>query len=362
MWSHKTIFMLCLLIVAIGQPASARTWRPSGQPPLKGEFEDVVGSNVLIRTDAGVKTVAYADLSLTDKAVVKSKLVALDRETQAILLDRGPASFGEPISSPDSEPPGHTDPVPGESENDDLNRTWTDIAGNRIVAELVGVQGTIVLLRSDGNVQQYPMKGFCAADQAWIAEHQTQVVPRMPPGHPSPGVAPPGFPSPGFPPHGISMAPPVIPILVPDEPIVPPLDGPSFGGGDFSGIKTPPATDGGSVSPPSSNDFSVIPPMFIPHPMPQLPMPSPPSSGIGHNTVSTADFFRCEHCGAEFAPESGIKEGDACPKCSGGSNYSGSWVRSLRFSRGLVKLAILLVVCTGSGIVWLVRTIVGSSD
>ena len=357
MWSHKTIFMLCLLIVAIGQPASARTWRPSGQPALKGEFEDVVGSNVLIRTDDGVKTVAYADLSPTDKAVVKSKLVALDRETQALLLDRGPANIGESFSSPGVEPPGQTSPVPGGGENDDLTRTWTDIAGNRIVAELVGVQGTIVLLRSNGNVQQYPIKGFCAADQAWITEHQAQGIPRMPPGHPSPG-----FPSPGFPPRGISMTPPVIPILVPVEPIMPPLDGPSFGGGDFSGIKTPPDTDGGSGSPSFDSDIGVIPPMSIPRPMPQLPMPSPPSSGIEHNAGSTADFFRCEHCGAEFAPDSGIKEGDACPKCSGGSNYSGSWVRSLRFSRGLVKLAILLVVCTGSGIVWLVRKIVGSSD
>ena len=178
----------------------------------------------------------------------------------------------------------------------------------------------------------------------------------MPPGHPSPGVA-----SPGFPPHGISMTPPVIPILVPVEPIMPPLDGPSFGGGDFSGIKTPPANDGGSGSPSSSSDFGVIPPTFTPRSVPQLPMPSRPSSGIEYNAGSTAEMvYRCEHCGAEFTPDSGIKEGDDCPKCSGGSNYSGSWVRSLRFSRGLIKLAILLVVCTGSGIVWLVRKIVGS--
>ncbi len=53
----------------------ARTWRPNGRTVIKGDFEDVVGTDVRIRTADGMEMVPYAELSLTDKAVVRSNQI-----------------------------------------------------------------------------------------------------------------------------------------------------------------------------------------------------------------------------------------------------------------------------------------------
>jgi hypothetical protein len=319
MWSKKFIFLMLFLLLALEQQASARTWRPNGQPVIKGEFQDVVGTNVTIRTEDGTKTVAYADLSTTDKAVVKTKLQSAGRETEAIQLDRGGAGTADSRPLPENTPPES-------GEDDEFMRTWTDILDNSIVAEFVGVEGPNALLRSGGTVQPYPIKAFSTADQIWIEEHRESVK-IVTPDRPSAGDASP------FPPRN------------PVFPAGPPSTKPSDD------------EDQGSAASPG-NHQGLRPPTLLPPPLPpSIHFQPPPGFSRVQSPGQTEGewILRCDNCSAEFPIDGEIKEGDECPKCS---NSGSSWTfspRSFRIGRGLIKGIIGLTVLVGSGIAWLVR-------
>ncbi len=332
MCSKKAIFVLFTLM-AIQQSVAARTWRPSGQATIKGDFSDVVGANVSIQTPDGIKTVRYADLSPTDQAVVKSSLESMGRANEAMQLDCGatgesglPPLMGQ--GSAEAILPG------GQGGN---NRMWTDIAGNQLLAEFVGVQGPNVNLRAAGETKSFPIKSFSRADQEWIAAHG------------GPGVDDPvaggsaSEMSPGHDAYPPSM-PPYDPIGTP--PGMPPSGG--YPGGSMSGghsaenpyVDSSPYAGSDSAMPSSSNSVRGSSPFRSPG-MPLFEWK-----------------YKCRNCGAVFSSSEGLKEDDPCPRCSPGasrrSGYSGgSSGGGGRIIGGSIALFALIMGFIG----WMVRQV-----
>ena len=67
--------------------------------------------------------------------------------------------------------------------------------------------------------------------------------------------------------------------------------------------------------------------------------------------------LKCEHCGAEFTEADGLKEGDECPKCSGGESSGGTHFRSTRgVFRGIAAVVALAVGAIG----WIAKKVMGT--
>jgi DNA-directed RNA polymerase subunit RPC12/RpoP len=63
--------------------------------------------------------------------------------------------------------------------------------------------------------------------------------------------------------------------------------------------------------------------------------------------------YKCDNCGAEFSEADGVKTGDACPKCSGGSNF--------RLRGGTVRGLVALAALAAGGIGWAVKKASGKA-
>ena len=329
----KAIFVL-LAALAVQQNLSARTWRPAGQAVIKGDFLDVMGTNVSIQTPDGIKTVRYADLSPTDQAVVKSSLESKGRASDAMQLDRAAmdASGGPPLIGH-----GQSDAtLPGERGGN--KRLWTDITGNQLLAEFVGVQGAEVYLRAAGVTKPFPIKGFSQTDQDWIESHRAADTENPMPGGSASGMAP-----------GRDGYPPSMP---PRDPAAVPPGMPPFGGGYSGGTRSGghSAEDPYGVGSPYSGSHSA--------------MPSSSSSNNGASpfrSPGTPLFewkYKCRNCGAEFSSSAGLRENDPCPKCSPGasrrSGYSGgSSGGGGRFIGGSIAIFTLIMAFVG----WMVRQV-----
>ncbi|MCA9034429.1 MAG: hypothetical protein KDA91_04820 [Planctomycetaceae bacterium] len=316
----------------------------------------------------------------------------------------------------------------GQSTDNELFRTWTDVFGNRIKAEFAGVQGDQVLLKINGQpARPFPKTGFVATDRRWIKAHEKDVIPQdEPPATGQPGMGSPGsgFPGTGFPGSGSSGSSGMP--SMPNGPGMPGFPGSSGGssssgnippgfpgasgnsghdsGGGYSsggsggyssgehdagssggygmgstgpgnmnpglmnpgnmnpGYQPPGSSFSGGVDPmpgefgsdggfgshdpsassgfPSGNSGGFAPPSFEPPAPPQMP-----------DIPQFEWVFQCDNCGAEFDSSSGLKQGDACPNCSG-SHTSGTSVRSTgRMIRGVIGLFALIA----SGIGWAIR-------
>ena len=83
--------------------------------------------------------------------------------------------------------------------------------------------------------------------------------------------------------------------------------------------------------------------------------PEPPDIHVPDISIPTIEWvYTCDNCGAEFSESDGIKEGDPCPKCSGGGGGAS-------FSaRGIVKVVIGLVALAVSGIGFVIRKMASS--
>ena len=272
------------LLAATGT-AEARTWKPAGKPAFNGDFQDVDGDNVRIKTVSGVESIPYTSLSRSDKAVVKSNLQSKgqrDVVTRLNQLDnakKGEASKKDEATRDDNASESDAKDDDDESEKDEVKgdagaaeesggpakkgeRKWTDVSGNELTAEFVQVVGANVELRVDEKVQTYPISGFSIADQQWINAQKTDQpstgapaglggIPgagfpgMMPPGGRGPGAsAGPGMPGgfsgmmpPGMTPPG-SGAPGVFPGMPPGMRGSGPPSGAGMPGG-FSGMMPP---------------------------------------------------------------------------------------------------------------------------
>lgn len=224
---HRCL-MTAAVVILLAATVDARIWRPSDQAPVSGDFFDLQGTNVRVRTASGIESFAYLDLSTTDRAVVRSELLKAGRQADISRLEELVMGDGTAKTPSDSSPPnngmrpdgGGDSGVAFPGSNGSGNaRGWTDINGNQLAAEFVRVEGSRVILRINGQEQAFPVHGFSAADREWLAEHggaaghssggesvPPQFGPGIPPagfgGRPGDGArGRPGFPSrPGFPP------------------------------------------------------------------------------------------------------------------------------------------------------------------
>jgi len=340
------MLVVLLLVLTFGNPASARTWRPAGQPAIKGDYADVVGHQVKIRTDDGTTMVTYSELSPTDKAVVRTKLQEANRTNEAAILDRG-ADGSRPF-------PATRTPESGPGGNEGFTRTWTDLAGHQIVAEFVRVEDPLVFLQVNGAITKYPLKGFCAADQEWIEENKNSVNSNIPSVE---GFTPPS--------HKLPLGPPDIPDI---SAFMPP-DDPTYGAGGFSdgfSVGEIPGKDSGdndneNASAPGGHHGLMPPfhgPVFTPPPPSPTALNQLPGSFSRFQSPGQPEgmwTLRCDGCGAEFQTGSGIKAGDPCPKCSNNSSSSSYTPGSWSGRRGMIKGVAWLFFMVVSGIVWVVR-------
>lgn len=395
-----------LMILCVATVAEGRTWRlVGGGRAVVGDFQDVKGSDVIIRTNTGgIETIPYAKLTKKDKEVVNSNLISQGRQSDVERLKNG--------ESTDSGKDDKSEGMAGkEGEEASGKRTWTDINGNKLQAELVSVTGlTVQLKTANGEVQTFPISGFSIQDQQFLrtaggGESDAGVpgagmpaggvpgglpgsgfpgLPNMPgsvnpatglpgemPGFPNMGGAPGGMPPGSMPPgsfpgaamsSSVNMSPGGVPGM--SGPMIPPggASQPGFSGapgmmpGAFNEMNpsgAPGSMPGGTgfepgmSAPPgmpqsSAPDFS--PPQFNP---PQFnPPPSP--------AMPTFEYvYKCDNCGAEFSEADGVKTGDACPKCSGGSNF--------RLRGGSVRGLVALAALAAGGIGWAVKKASGKA-
>jgi hypothetical protein len=467
--SRKCWLMVALWLSAglVGSgSADARLWKPKDKPAFNGDFQDVEGDNVRIKTLSGVETVPYLELSRADKAEVKSKLQRQGQRDVVTRLnqlegrkttDNGDAASESEESGNDTKtPPSIGNPFVGSAGSDGAAakstpataRVWTDLNRNQLTAEFVERKGVNVDLRVDGQIATYPISAFSAADQQWLMRQPDANAPSQPsspgagfPGMPSapggyPGAPPAGYPGAGGPgagypgassgppggdpgggyPSGAAGAPggysgASAPGGYPGASSEPGTSGypgagypggeapggyrgaggsgPGFPGGGYPGAGSPGGSDpgkppgniggppagypGGGVDSGSGMPSTGFPgsaggsPSFGPGPgmtspgsipntgQPNIPdfapmsMPEtqPPDISVPH----VEEVWKCDNCGAEFTAADGIKEGDDCPKCSGG----------YRFSRGSVRGIVGLIALVLAGIGWMIKKVTGKA-
>ena len=201
--------LLTILILSLATVAEGRTWRPVGGRAVLGDFQDVKGTDVIIRTNTGgIETIPYAKLNKKDKEVVNSNLISMGRQSDVERLKNGESSDASSKDGKPGEMAGKEGEETGDEEDSSM-RTWTDINGNKLKAELVSVNGVFVQLKtSTGQVQTFPISGFSAADQQYILTNAAAgaaggvggLPGTMPGAGAVPGAGPmPGLPAPGFP-------------------------------------------------------------------------------------------------------------------------------------------------------------------
>lgn len=404
--------LLMLLVLSITAVAEGRTWRPVGSRAVLGDFQDVKGTDVIIRTPTGgIETIPYSKLPKRDKEVVNSNLISMGRQSDVERLKRGESGD---TSEKESKSDGMADKEDKEGEEDDTPsgmRTWTDINGKKLEAELVSVNGLTVQLRTaNGQVQTFPVTGFSAQDQQYLQTAGAGMagaglpgvpasglpgggmpagqpgvgfpgLPNMPgnlspssglpgaPGQPMiPGMSAPGGPGmtvpgalPGSmgPGPGMAMGPGSVPGM--SGPMIPPGGGTGFSGAPGMGAAMqPPEMGQGNVpgmgpgagagfnsgmSGPPDTPQMTDPGQFQP---PQFnPPPAAPSVPMFENV------YKCDNCGAEFTEADGVKIGDACPKCSGGSSF--------RLRGGAVRGLVALAALGAAGIGWVIKKASGKA-
>ncbi len=85
------------------------------------------------------------------------------------------------------------------------------------------------------------------------------------------------------------------------------------------------------------------PPQFEP------PQFQPPAAAV----PVFENVYKCDNCGAEFSDADGVKIGDACPKCSGGSSF--------RLRGGAVRGLVALAALGAAGIGWVIKKATGKA-
>ncbi len=204
---RKRVLLTVLLLVTLHTEwLPARLWRPLEGPSFEGDFVAVKGDDVQIRlADNTEKIVKYQLLHRSDRAFVRSVLNSSgqqDTATRLANLERGAGRSGQPAPDPAGTTPQPTVPAvttpsvgaataltptgqpaaaPPKSSSAgaarSTRRIWTDLKGQQLEAEFVGMTTSGVLLRVDGRDREFPFIGFCSADQEWLKQQNSEVIP-----------------------------------------------------------------------------------------------------------------------------------------------------------------------------------------
>ena len=178
----RHLLIVLAAVMLFSSAAEARVWRPAGRRPISGDYREVIGDNIKIRTKRSNESVPYVDLADEDREYVRSQLRRRGQESEIERLDKllgiEPAA-GDGAAEKSDEEESATDgdgmtPDPGSGSGDAQTggntRNWTDIHGNSISAEFISATAFQVTLRLNGQQQTFPLVGFSPEDRQWISE------------------------------------------------------------------------------------------------------------------------------------------------------------------------------------------------
>lgn len=179
--------LLVLIIMLVASTALARIWTDKFGKTVNAKFVRFFDGNVVLQQGVKVIKVPFEELSEKDQDFVRE---LLEKKGQADLL---PPKEEEKIASGEVR---LSEPGP--------KRTWTDIDGREIRAQLLGIDGDEVLLLFKDKEVSVPIERFSPEDRAYVekekakARREAKPFDEANPPRP-PATSPPVRPSPRIP-------------------------------------------------------------------------------------------------------------------------------------------------------------------
>jgi hypothetical protein len=268
----RHLWLLTILLVVTGwSVAWGRTWTDNQGRQISAKFIRVQGGVVVLQQGNKPVSIPLSRLSKADQEFIREEL-----EKQGKLP---PASMP---AGPTPQPEAVT-PIPVASPV----RTWTDIDGNELTANLAGVAGENVVLVKDGRRLTFPLDHFVAADQEYIRKQLDFFLQQNRPPSALPS-GPAGSGARSLDPGGQTSPPSVQPVEAHPSPVAAP--------------RRPVAPV--AVSSPTETDRSA--PSFEPEePAVDPPAPTPRKGMQGR--------MCCARCSKVVSTS--VQAGDTCPNC-----------------------------------------------
>jgi hypothetical protein len=312
---------VCVLLVSVA-PALARTWTDKQGRSVEGDFLRVFKARVFVSSGGRTIQIPFGQLVDGDQEFVRRQLDARGQGSFLPARKKPPkpeSSDAKPEeddkSSEDAKPTDDVKPA-ADAKPVSEERTWTDIAGHTVRAQLLDVDSGNVMLQMKGKRASFAFNKFCSADQAYMrAEMQRRGQgEKVPAEVPVPAFVAPANPD-SPPVNSIPRQPPQFARSFPRPPRV---EVPRTAIPQFKFPEPAPA-----VVPPSS-----APPAMAGSTGPSMPAPSIPPS-IASPRVPTFPSFQtpqpnmpvfetkmvkyCQKC-RKVVPDN-LTAGDCCPHC-----------------------------------------------
>jgi len=398
-----SLALVVLLVTQTVAAPAARTWTDGQGRPFRATFVRIHGGDVILSRGGRVARIPVASLAPDDLEYVREQLKAKGQEHRLPSTpDRPPPpdALAPTIPLPALRPKGWdpAETTPSEAaqpakptvpqRGPEPIRTWTDLDGHTIQAQLLEFSGDMVVLRKDGDTVSYPLSVFSEADQAYVRERTGRDAKPATTGEAPdpPGIYAPHYGGPAeHPSHGGHEIPHFGPMHGAPQSTAKqhPAHGHSAGEtapGRSAGNSPPagsrPSTDESAGIPHQS---SIGPPHMSPpgNPSPKAPyMPGahrpasfpggsrPEPEGISHGSPPAVDHvpaeqvqvYACSNCNKDVPAHLGA--GDRCPHCgvrwdyeetadgrmldSSGREVSKAWIR-MGGAGGLVAIVVFLV-------------------
>ena len=208
--------LLVVVIALVAVSAFARTWTDKQGNKTQAKFIRYFDGNVVVQRGIKVILIPFDDLCEEDQDYVRKQLEA-----------KGQGNLLPPKVTPSERSTGKEDDIrlaePGPV------RTWTDVQGREIQAQLVGIKGDGAVLLYKGREVTVPLKKLSPEDRRYVeaerdkARKSSDPIGRSSPPPPVRTTPTPMSPSPPGMPHMPRYTPPAQP-----SPPMMPGPGPSF--------------------------------------------------------------------------------------------------------------------------------------
>ena len=149
----RAVVLVCFWFF-LTQPSlvAARTWRDQQGRAINAKFVRTNGTVVVLRTAAGrVIMVPLVQLSPEDQQYVRQKVDRTVPGARPLLPSEAQGAFRSP-------------PLASEV------RTWTDVLGNTMQANLVDAGDGTVTLDCNGKIGEFPIENLSPADQQYVRQ------------------------------------------------------------------------------------------------------------------------------------------------------------------------------------------------
>ena len=171
--NRSRLVFFALLIAAVASVTWGRTWTDNQGKQIKAKFVRVHQGNVVLSVGRRVITVPFGNFSPEDQDYIRQELKAKGQEhllppagqTGGALpgLRRGRSAGGDEELASEL---GSGQPASSVGQM----RTWTDVRGRTIEAQLVGVSGDQVVLLKEGQRVMCPLAGLSPMDQQYVRD------------------------------------------------------------------------------------------------------------------------------------------------------------------------------------------------